>query len=61
MKKVICDICQQREASTVYMVRRSTKRPFPMSNWSQWREIDVCEKCGDALFNLTEPKAPPKR
>lgn len=43
MKKVICDICREREADHYFKVKYKL---------GGWYHIDICEKCFEMLMEI---------
>lgn len=61
MQKQICDICKIRDATQKFKVKRSirvlnqiAKNYFKFSSWGDWEDIDICDECGEKLFNVKE-------
>lgn len=63
MQKQICDICELRDATQSYQIRKSRRTirdclplPFRFGIWSEWETVDMCEECAEKLFNATKNK-----
>lgn len=52
--KVMCDICEKREASRQFKIKKREACRFLgiKRNWSDWKKIDICGECGEKLLGL---------
>ncbi len=61
IKKKICDICNEREATRSFKIKRSQIGCFVKGRgarfwapyiWTPWERIDICNECGEKIINL---------